>query len=103
MQHVRESGWGTHRTAEAGWRSAAILMLAISICVVAFAMTRPARVERVLQPIRLTSERQVVITSSAATHEAGPYAEPVEARRARPPADHIAGVTYPVRSPPSGS
>jgi hypothetical protein len=102
MQHARESAWGTHRTAEDGWRAVAILMLAISICVVAFTMTRPARVERVLEPIRWIPEQQVVLISSAATHEAGPYAEPVGARRARPSTDHNAGVTYPVPSPSSG-
>jgi hypothetical protein len=98
MQHVRESVWSTHGSAGAGWRAITILTLAIAICASAFAMTRPARVERVFEPIRWLPPQQVALTSSAATHEAGPYAPPIKVREEGPPPDRIAGVTYPIPS-----
>ena len=98
MQHVRESVWSTHGSAGAGWRATTILMLAIAIFASAFAITRPARVERILEPIRWLPRQQVALTSSAATHEAGPYAPPIKVRETGLPADHIAGVTYPIPS-----
>ena len=96
MQHVRESVWGTHARAGAGWRATTILLLAIAICASALAVTRSERVERVPELVRWIPQRQVALTSSAATHEAGPYAPPIKAPEVGRPADRIAGVTYPI-------
>jgi hypothetical protein len=96
MQHVRESVWGTHARAGAGWRATTILLLAIAICASALAVTRSERIERVPEVVRWIPQRQVALTSSAATHEAGPYASPIKAPEVGRPADRIAGVTYPI-------
>lgn len=96
MQHVRESVWSTHGRAGAGWRATTILTLAIAICASALAVTRSERVERVPEPVRWVPQRQVALTSSAATHEAGPYAPPIKALGAGRLVDRIAGVTYPI-------
>ncbi len=73
METTQDIALSAGRRSAKRWRMAAGLLLVIAAASLAVALTRPRHVERIPVLVREVSATQVAITSSAATHEAGPY------------------------------